>query len=111
MIHRVLHIPEILSLIFKFSDIPVRRNAALVCKLWMEPALDQLWRSVTPLALFQLLAPMRLIDTHPVEPLVGIDATNLKILISHSFSSGSSPRTSHPLPGRVSTFMQIVFGS
>lgn len=118
MVPRVLHIPEILSLIFRLSDTATRRNAALVCKAWMEPALDELWRSITPLPLFRLLAPMRLIgdgDSASQKPIVGHFCKDSKVfLLFHSQpkkKSGYFHRLFHLMPGPGLTFIPIVLES
>ncbi|KAF8523449.1 hypothetical protein BU17DRAFT_43779 [Hysterangium stoloniferum] len=59
--HRLHNIPYVTSIIFNSADIKTCYACALVCKAWLEPALDELWRVIEqPVALFRLLGPMHL---------------------------------------------------
>ncbi|KAF8580717.1 hypothetical protein K439DRAFT_1662647 [Ramaria rubella] len=59
VLRQVLNIPELLRFIFGYTDERTQVACALVCKTWLEPALDELWRHITtPDVLFRLLAPM-----------------------------------------------------
>ncbi|RPD53877.1 hypothetical protein L226DRAFT_495192 [Lentinus tigrinus ALCF2SS1-7] len=56
---RVLTIPELLEMIFSFSDSEDLQSSALVCKVWSEVALDIRWRNVDDLPrTLRLLAPI-----------------------------------------------------
>ncbi|KIJ52031.1 hypothetical protein M422DRAFT_776328 [Sphaerobolus stellatus SS14] len=58
---QVLCISEILDLIFSFSTPGTQAASSQVCKTWLEPALNQLWKTIDdPYALFVLLAPLKL---------------------------------------------------
>ncbi|KAF8526352.1 hypothetical protein BU17DRAFT_62327 [Hysterangium stoloniferum] len=41
--HRVHNIPDITSIVFKCLNVETSLNHALVCKAWLEPALDEMW--------------------------------------------------------------------
>lgn len=57
--HRVLAIPELLDMVFRFLDDGSNTSNARVCRQWSEIALDTLWREVNDLyRLFGLLAPL-----------------------------------------------------
>ena len=57
--HRVLSIPELLQTIFSFGSRASNVSNALVCRSWLEPALDQIWHEVDDIYyLLQLLAPL-----------------------------------------------------
>ena len=57
--HRVLHIPELLQMIFSILDPPSNTVNARVCKQWSDIALDNLWREIDELYyLFGILAPL-----------------------------------------------------
>ena len=61
--HRVLCIPELLDMVFRFLDDASNASNARVCRQWSEIALDTLWRDVDDLyRLFGLLAPLRKAD-------------------------------------------------
>jgi hypothetical protein len=65
--HKLLHIPEIVSLVLNYADNQTLFASALVCKAWLEPALDELWKCVKdPFVLFNLLGPMHLISADVV---------------------------------------------
>ena len=58
--HRVLTIPELLQIIFRFGTRASNVSNALVCRGWREPALDNVWREVDDIYyLLQLLTPFR----------------------------------------------------
>ncbi|KIJ94186.1 hypothetical protein K443DRAFT_683973 [Laccaria amethystina LaAM-08-1] len=58
--HRVLCIPELLTMIFRFLSRESNAENARVCRRWSDIALDALWRVVDdPPRLFGLLAPLR----------------------------------------------------
>ncbi|KAF8521439.1 hypothetical protein BU17DRAFT_64930 [Hysterangium stoloniferum] len=58
---RLHNIPYVTAIIFNSADIKTCYACALVCKAWLEPALDELWRVIEqPVALFRLLGPMHL---------------------------------------------------
>lgn len=73
--HHAISIPEILSLIFSYaafnsassgywSRISQFTSYACVCKSWMNPALDELWKDLDdPFMAFQLLAPLEMDHT------------------------------------------------
>ncbi|KAI0060964.1 hypothetical protein BV25DRAFT_1839295 [Artomyces pyxidatus] len=57
--HRVLAIPELLTLVFSFGDRVNNATYSLVNKQWREIALDNIWREVDCLYyLFRILVPM-----------------------------------------------------
>jgi len=62
-VHRVLGIPELLDMIFRFLDDgggASNASNARVSRQWSEIALDTLWRDVNdPYRLFGLLAPLQ----------------------------------------------------
>lgn len=60
--HRALSIPEILQLVLSSGVCRITaRNAALTCRLWMEPALDELWKDLdSVLPLFWVLVPLKI---------------------------------------------------
>lgn len=61
--YRVLCIPELLDMIFRFLDDASNASNARVCRQWSEIALDTLWRDVDDLyRLFGLLAPLRKVN-------------------------------------------------
>jgi hypothetical protein len=63
--HRVLGIPELLDMIFRFLDDASNASNARVCRQWSEIALDTLWKDVNDLyRLFGLLAPLRKAEGH-----------------------------------------------
>jgi F-box-like len=63
--HRVLGIPELLDMVFRFLDDASNASNARVCRQWSEIALDMLWRDVNDLyRLFGLLAPLRKADDY-----------------------------------------------
>jgi hypothetical protein len=56
--HRVLAIPELLQTIFSFGTRASNVSNALVCRSWLEPALDNVWREVDDIYyLLKILAP------------------------------------------------------
>ncbi|KIK96983.1 hypothetical protein PAXRUDRAFT_137252 [Paxillus rubicundulus Ve08.2h10] len=58
--HRVLFIPELVDIIFRFLDKKTNVTNALVCKQWSQIALDVVWKEVDDLVqLFSLLKPIR----------------------------------------------------
>jgi len=64
-VHRVLGIPELLDMIFRFLDDASNASNARVSRQWSEIALDTLWRDVNdPYRLFGLLAPLQKSDGH-----------------------------------------------
>ncbi|KAF8510924.1 hypothetical protein BU17DRAFT_97658 [Hysterangium stoloniferum] len=59
--HRVHNIPDITSIVFKCLNVETFMNHALVCKAWLEPALDEMWWYINqPVNLFKLLGPMHM---------------------------------------------------
>jgi hypothetical protein len=59
----VLRSPELLSLIFCCTDKGTNATCAIVCKAWLNPSLNELWRFIDdPLILLKLLAPMHKTD-------------------------------------------------
>jgi hypothetical protein len=63
--HRILGIPELLDMVFRFLDEASNASNARICRQWSEIALDTLWRDVNDLhRLFGLLAPLRKADDH-----------------------------------------------
>ncbi|KAF8531489.1 hypothetical protein JB92DRAFT_2825031 [Gautieria morchelliformis] len=60
---RVLRSPELLSLIFCCMDKANNAACAIVCRAWLNPSLNELWRCIHgPLILLKLLAPMHKTD-------------------------------------------------
>ena len=59
----VLCIPEPLSLIFRYVDKTTLAASAIVCRAWLNPALNELWRCLDdPLVLLRLLSPMHTVN-------------------------------------------------
>ena len=55
---RVLHLPELLLRILQYLDDSSLPSCALVCKGWLECALDLYWKELDcPTPLFALLSP------------------------------------------------------
>jgi len=56
-------LPELLEIIFSYGDNSTVFACSLVCKVWLEPALNHLWRYIhDPLVLFHLLAPCKEVE-------------------------------------------------
>ena len=72
--HHVLGIPELLSLTFSFLPNSSLTNCARVCKSWMDPALNELWKVLeSPFPAFELLAPLELsMDPYDPDPEVEV---------------------------------------
>ncbi|KAF8523460.1 hypothetical protein BU17DRAFT_63752 [Hysterangium stoloniferum] len=65
--HRLHCRPDIISKIFNCVGESTCLASALVCKAWLEPALDELWRVIDkPVALFKLLGPMHVTNQDSV---------------------------------------------
>ena len=63
MAPHVLRIPELLSLIFRCMDKSNNAACAIVCKAWLNPALNELWRCLDDLlVLLRLLSPMHTVN-------------------------------------------------
>ena len=59
MVHQALQTSDLLDIIFSYADKSDNAVCALVCKRWLDPALNELWRCVDdPVILWSLLAPM-----------------------------------------------------
>ncbi|KAG6841306.1 hypothetical protein C0991_012476 [Blastosporella zonata] len=57
--HHTLEISDILGCIFSFTDVNTNARCALVCKAWLENALDALWHRIDRLEhLLRILGPM-----------------------------------------------------
>lgn len=57
--NRVLSTPELLALIFGFNSKGDSTGAARVCRIWKEPALDYIWKTLDgPKPLACLLVPL-----------------------------------------------------
>lgn len=64
-----LHTPEVLALILShLLDRGFLLRAALTCRTWKDPALDQLWRDLeSPLPLMKLLGSVRVDDNAGID--------------------------------------------
>ncbi|KIJ43068.1 hypothetical protein M422DRAFT_47966 [Sphaerobolus stellatus SS14] len=64
MSSHLCRLPEILEIIFSYATPGTVATSSLVCKAWLEPALNELWRSIdNPLILLGLLAPHKIVET------------------------------------------------
>lgn len=76
--YRVLEIPELLDMVFKYLDLPSNASNARVCKKWSEMALDVLWRNVDDLPrLFSILVPLRLMNDNEYVSIVSFYSFSL----------------------------------
>ena len=80
MVHQALEISDLLSLIFGYADKSNNAVCALVCKRWLDPALNALWRCIDdPVILLRLLAPMHTIHV----PLDATPRVRVRVLIRY----------------------------
>ncbi|KIO32387.1 hypothetical protein M407DRAFT_18698 [Tulasnella calospora MUT 4182] len=94
---RTLAIPELLYIIFSFSDAPELARSARVCKNWSDRALDELWRDLD--SVFPLLE--LLMDSELVRA-ASRDSADLEV-VSSALANADWPRF-HSYAKRVQFF-------